>query len=684
MGKKPQKHGGWDCNNDSGNHGWWPDHGHGDWGKPPVKPSVIAPEIALAPAYQPLDGLLVGDQGTDTIFHLRDLNGDGDATDSDERLVFFDSSNLSGLPNPAGNVFAIHQAADGKVYAGDGDTDSVYILRDLNHDGDANDAGEARTWFSAANAGGLPLVTPNGISTGPDGAVFVVNAGVVAGPVDDVIYRTVDNNHDGDANDAGEATVWLDLQTLNPNSSAFDLSFDGSVAYLADSVGGDPDTIYRIEDSNSNNTIEASEVKIFIQDGNPFGAPADFAMAAENGSVYTWDLTKVGDSQRVFRLTDLNLSGTIDSAAEAAEVWNTSKLPAGFANGTGFAIAAAENGDLAVTLFGGAVNQRNVVRLTDVNGDGDYMDDGETIIAASNLSDAGFGTRLRSLGFYQDGSPDAHPQTYREGGPAVAFAQALTISDADSKFLGGAVIKIVEGLDPKHDSLSVDLDGNCDIKVRYDEETGTLTLKGLASVADYQEILRTLSFESRVDDPDEALRHITITVQDERGAAGTSLSVATTIGVDADDEVRTVFGSDRGDRIKGKSGAEQIVAGGGDDVVDGNHGNDRLFGEKGDDALRGGAGKDLLSGGAGCDTLTGGDGADTFLFTGKSQKDIITDLDLFEGDEILFEGVTLNGVAVNSLEDAAGAAQAFGPCGTIYRFDNDATLVVFEQNSHAV
>jgi hypothetical protein len=651
--------------------------GHHGGGKP-VKPSVIAPEISLPPVYQPLQGLLLGDQGADTIFHLRDLNGDGDAADADERLVFFDSSNLSGLPNPAGNVFAIHQAADGKVYAGDGDTDSVYVLRDLNHDGDANDAGEARTWFSSANAGGLPLVTPNGVSTGPDGAVFVVNAGVIADPVDDVIYRTFDNNKDGDANDAGEATVWLNLQTLNVKSSAFDLSFDGSVAYLADTNGTDADTIYRIEDSNSNNTIEASEVKIFIADGNPFGVPVDFAIAAEGGSVYTWEFTKTGDTSRVFRLTDLNLSGTIDSAAEVQEVWNTSKLPTGFDNSVGFSIAAAANGDLAITSNGGAANQRNVVRLTDLNGDGDYLDSGETIVAASNALDPAFGNRPRSLTFYDDGSPDAHPQTYREGGPAIAFAEALTVADADSKFLGGAVVKIVGGLDPEHDSLSVDLDGNCNIKVRYDEDTGTLTLKGLASVADYQEILRGLSFESRVDNPDEALRQITITVQDERGAAGASQSVVTTIGVEADEDLRTIFGSDRGDRINGKSGADQVLAGGGSDTVDGKAGDDLLFGEKGNDVLKGGAGKDLLSGGAGHDTLTGGDGADTFLFIGTSQKDVITDFDLFEGDNIVFEGVTLNGIAVNSLEDAAGAAHSFGPHGTIYQFDNNATLVVFE------
>jgi hypothetical protein len=648
--------------------------------RPKPEPSVIAPEVSLTPAHQPLQGVLLGDQSSDQIIHLRDLNGDGDGTDDGERIAFFDATNASGLSAPTGNVFAIHQAPDGTVFAGDGDTDSVYALRDMNGDGDANDAGEASLWFSAENAAGLPFVTPNGIATGAAGAVYVVNAGVIAGPVDDVIYRTVDMNGDGDANDLGEATVWLDLQTLNVKSSAFDLSFAGTVAYLSDTNGTDPDTINRIEDLNGNGVIDAGEAKIFIADGNPFGAPVDFAHAVAGGSVYTWELTASGGVSHVYRLTDLNGSGDIDQAAEAVEVWNTSKLPAGFDNQVGFAIAAAENGDLVVASNGGAANQRNVVRLTDLNGDGDYFDGGETIILASNALDAAVGLRPRSLAFYQDGTPDPHPLTYVEGGAPVQFAADLTVSDVDSMRLGGAVVQIVGGLDPAHDLLSVDLPKGCGVTARYDAATGTLTLKGLATAAVYEEVLQSLSLQSRVDDPDESLRRISITVQDERGAAGCSVPVVTTLAVEADPELHTVFGSSRSERLSGSGAADQILAGAGNDRVAGRGGDDRLFGEGGNDTLLGGDGDDLLSGGAGYDVLTGGRGADTFLFTDDSGTDVITDFDLFE-DNIVLEGVTLNGTAVSSLSEAGAAARSFGPNVTVYSFDNNATLWVVEQGS---
>jgi Ca2+-binding RTX toxin-like protein len=423
--------------------------------------------------------------------------------------------------------------------------------------------------------------------------------------------------------------------------------------------------------------IGAGEAKIFIADGNPFGAPVDFAHAAANGSVYTWELTASGGVSHVYRLTDLNGSGDIDQAAEAVEVWNTSQLPDGFDNQVGFAIAAAENGDLVIASNGGAANQRNVVRLTDLNGDGDHMDDGETIILASNALDAAVAVRPRSLAFYQDGTPDPHPLTYVEGGAPVQFAADLTVSDADSTLLGGAVVQIVGGLDTAHDLLSVELPKGCGITARYDAATGTLTLKGLASAAVYEDVLQSLGFESRVDDPDESLRHIAISVQDERGAAGSSAPVYTTLAVEADPDVHTAFGSSRSERLSGGDGDDQILAGAGNDRVAGRGGDDRLFGEGGNDTLLGGDGNDLLGGGAGYDVLTGGKGADTFLFTGESGTDVITDFDLFE-DNIVLEGVTLNGAVVSSLPDAGAAAHSFGPNLTVYSFDNNATLVVVE------
>jgi hypothetical protein len=245
--------------------------------------------------------------------------------------------------------------------------------------------------------------------------IYIVNAGTGSSPTD-AIYRTVDRNGDGDANDAGEATVWLNLQTLNANSSAFDLSFIGDVAYLNDTNGGDPDTVYRIQDKNRNGVIDTGEATVFISDTQSFGAPIDFANADQGKSLLTYTgAGNAADPPRVFRLTDLNRSGTIDSAEEAVEVWNSDSMPQGFEAGVGFSIAADKDGDIVITTNASAAQGRNVLRLTDLNGDGDYKDLGETVVALSNALDADIANRPRAVEFYDAGKDQDHPLTYRKG-----------------------------------------------------------------------------------------------------------------------------------------------------------------------------------------------------------------------------------------------------------------------------
>ncbi|MEL7313415.1 MAG: hypothetical protein AAFN08_00490 [Cyanobacteria bacterium J06559_3] len=319
--------------------------------------------------------IFLGDQRLDQIFLTQDLNGDGDANDPLEVSVYFDETNASGLADPTQNVFTLFQSDSGAVFYGDGETDSVYRLFDRNLDGDALDEGEATVWLADSEA--TPLPTPNGIAQGRDRAIYIVNAGSRSTPAD-VVYRTLDLNGDGDAQDEGESSVWLDLQTLNPSSSAFDIEFIGDVAYISDLVGGDDDVIYRVEDLDGSGAIEADEATLFIQDGNDFGVPLDFGIAVDDTSLYTWESLDFSGPQSVYRLTDADGSGDINADNEAVEVWNTDALPTGFASFSGFSIALGPDQELVVTS-NGFESENNLFRLVDTNGDGDYLDASETI-----------------------------------------------------------------------------------------------------------------------------------------------------------------------------------------------------------------------------------------------------------------------------------------------------------------
>lgn len=346
------------------------------------------------------NGVLVGDQRKDQILLLQDRNNDGIASGADETTVFFDANNESGLAAPTGNIFTVHQASGKSVYAGDGTTDTVYRLNDLNNDGDAQDAGEAAVWFSADNAAGFSTVTPNGIHEGEDGAIYIANAGVSSAP-QDAIYRTVDLNGDGDANDEGEATLWFDVQTVIDTAVPFDLSFDGDVAYLSDLAGTATDVIYRIEDTNRDGTIQTDEVTNFITDDMSFGAPVDIANATGvDGSLYT--LTWFPDDDEIltlFRLTDLDGSGQVDDAGEAVEIWNASAMPEGLTAEIGFSVTTDEDGNVTLTGndFGG---NSHVISLTDLNDDGDFLDEGETAVFGSNTYNDQL-TRARAVEYYE-------------------------------------------------------------------------------------------------------------------------------------------------------------------------------------------------------------------------------------------------------------------------------------------
>ncbi len=64
------------------------------------------------------------------------------------------------------------------------------------------------------------------------------------------------------------------------------------------------------------------------------------------------------------------------------------------------------------------------------------------------------------------------------------------------------------------------------------------------------------------------------------------------------------------DTIRAGGGADVIIGGPGGEVADGGSGADRIYGGQQDDRLRGGSGDDLLIGDQGLDRLLGGDGSD--------------------------------------------------------------------------
>ncbi|HSD36510.1 MAG TPA: putative Ig domain-containing protein [Rhodocyclaceae bacterium] len=119
--------------------------------------------------------------------------------------------------------------------------------------------------------------------------------------------------------------------------------------------------------------------------------------------------------------------------------------------------------------------------------------------------------------------------SYTENAAATAIDTGLTISDADNANLVGATVQITGASD--QDVLAFTNQNG--ISGTWNAGTGTLTLSGSATVANYQAALRSITYFNTSDNPSTATRTVSFSVND--GSANSSVATRT-ISVTAVDD----------------------------------------------------------------------------------------------------------------------------------------------------
>jgi hypothetical protein len=118
--------------------------------------------------------------------------------------------------------------------------------------------------------------------------------------------------------------------------------------------------------------------------------------------------------------------------------------------------------------------------------------------------------------------------TFTEGGTPVTVDPALAVADADDATLAGATVSVGSGFVPAEDRL--DAVAASGITVGFDAATGILSLSGTATVAQYQAVLRTVTYRNlTVGTPSTTPRAITFAVTD---GTATSARATTTVAVE--------------------------------------------------------------------------------------------------------------------------------------------------------
>ncbi len=105
--------------------------------------------------------------------------------------------------------------------------------------------------------------------------------------------------------------------------------------------------------------------------------------------------------------------------------------------------------------------------------------------------------------------------TYTEDATPLRIMNGALVVDVDSAMLAGATVRLTNAADGDAESLAATAVAG--ISAVYEE--GALQLSGVASLAAYQQVLRTVAYRNTSQDPDAADRLIEITVSDASSAS---------------------------------------------------------------------------------------------------------------------------------------------------------------------
>lgn len=107
---------------------------------------------------------------------------------------------------------------------------------------------------------------------------------------------------------------------------------------------------------------------------------------------------------------------------------------------------------------------------------------------------------------------EASAITYNSGDPATAITSAITVYDGDDTDIQSATVQITGNYISTEDVLAFTNQNG--ITGSWDAGTGTLTLTGTSSKANYQAALRSITYENTNPAPSELTRTVSFTIND--------------------------------------------------------------------------------------------------------------------------------------------------------------------------
>ncbi|MEZ6059075.1 MAG: cadherin-like domain-containing protein [Planctomycetaceae bacterium] len=370
----------------------------------------------------------------------------------------------------------------------EGSTANIITTAMLN-EGDPDDDGIELTWTITSNVGNGTLRL--------NGSAIGLNDTFTQQDIDDNLL-TYDHN-------GGETT-----------SDAFDFSLaDGGENGSTPVTGSFSFTVTPVNDAPTgsvtiDNTTPAQ--------GDTLTASNTLADADGLGAItYTWkaDGATVGTGT-TYTLTEAEVGTVITVEASYTDGHGTNEVVASSAT------AAVTN----VTRGSGFPHDEAEKMLADIfySNTSDAIVNGTRDVTLVTLTDDGGGTDTATVNTISTvtlvavndapvmSSVEGTALPYMENDGPMAITSTLTLSDVDNLNLTSATVQITGNYLSTEDVLS--FSDTAQITGSWDSGTGTLTLTGPATVAQFQAALRLVSYENTSENPDTSPRTVSYTVSD--------------------------------------------------------------------------------------------------------------------------------------------------------------------------
>ncbi|KAA3606737.1 MAG: hypothetical protein DWQ01_17120 [Planctomycetota bacterium] len=274
------------------------------------------------------------------ISRYEDADTNGRADDAGEMSLFVDGMGTLTVPGDQGQPVtigltdfeALTVLSDGTVIAFEQQDLVLYGFKDLNGDNDAMDAGEAWNYCNLIGkvagleqnadvvAGNIPnpscpsqsnpaipygtlegLGTSHGIGPAGEDVVWIASTASNTSCTEAAgyVFRAMDANGDGDVNDLGEVTLFLDGTNngnmLYPVTSIYDLEADGEGCAIFQGNGpfGSSylqDSVYRLVDLNADDNADGVGEQILTHFWEPDGCFATTLTVAPEGAFSSGNL----------------------------------------------------------------------------------------------------------------------------------------------------------------------------------------------------------------------------------------------------------------------------------------------------------------------------------------------------------------------------------------------------------